>query len=207
METAEQIKLWARDLRSIAQTGLAYGSDVFDRERYHQINETAIQMLSHISGINAEEVTELLPIETGYTTPKVAVRGVVIKNSKILMVKEAADGLWCLPGGWCDVGLSPSENIEKEIIEETGLRTKTTKLLSFFDQTKTRPSVTMQYIYTIYFKCEIISGELKNSIETNDVAFFAYNELPPLSKERITPDQIKTAIQIAEQANGKVYFH
>lgn len=205
MKTSKQIKQWARELKSIAQTGLTYGKDEFDKERYEQMNELSNAMLSHISGISHDEVAHLLPIELGYATPKIAVRGLVIQDNKILMVKEIADGLWTLPGGWCDVGLTPSENIEKEIKEETGLRTRTTRLLTIFDQTKHRESETMQHIYTIYFLCEIISGELRCSIETEAVEFFTVNELPPLSRERMTEDQFDKAFLIAK-GNLPPYF-
>jgi ADP-ribose pyrophosphatase YjhB (NUDIX family) len=204
VETSEQIKQWAKELKGIAQTGLAYEKDVFDKERYTQMHELAISMLSYISGLKKEEVNKKLPIESGYTTPKIAVRGVVIKNRKLLMVKEAADGLWCLPGGWCDIGLTASENVEKEIEEETGLRTKATRLLAFFDQTKKHPSVTMQHIYTVYFLCELISGDMKGSIETTNVGFFDRDHIPPLSSERMTHEQLEIALNVTEQ--NTVYF-
>ncbi len=205
MNTFEQIKRWARELKAIAQTGLTYGNDVFDKERYEQMNELSNTMLTHISGIPSSEIAHLLPIEAGYATPKIAVRGLVIREQKVLMVKEVSDGLWTLPGGWCDVGLTPSENIEKEIKEETGLHTEVTRLLAIFDQTKHRESETMQHIYTIYFLCEIIGGELTSSIETEAVEFFEVDELPPLSIERMTEEQFKTALLTA---NNKlpVYF-
>lgn len=205
MDTSEKIKLWAREIKSIAQTGLAYGKDVYDKERYQQMNDLSNHMLAYISGMSSHEIDKKLPIEPGYMTPKVAVRGIVIKDKKVLMVKESADGLWSLPGGWCDIGLSARENIEKEIEEETGLRTNAIQLLSFYDQTMHRPSVTMQHIYTVYFLCEIISGELRGSIETEDVDFFATDQLPPLSIERVTKKQLETALLIA-RTGSKVYF-
>ncbi|MBB6454607.1 ADP-ribose pyrophosphatase YjhB (NUDIX family) [Salirhabdus euzebyi] len=207
MDAAEQIKQWAKELKSVAQTGLTYGKDVFDKERYSQMHDLATTMLSYISGMSEDEVIEKLPIESGYTTPKMAVRGVVMQNGKLLMVKEAADGLWCLPGGWCDINLTPSENIEKEIEEETGLKTKAVRLIAFFDQTKKNPSVTMQHIYTVYFLCEVLSGDLKGSIETKDVGFFAVDDIPPLSSERITQEQLTIALNaVTEQNNQTVYF-
>lgn len=206
METSENIKLWARELRAIAQTGLTYGKDVFDLERYEQMNELSSRMLAHISGMSPYEIDHLLPIEEGYATPKVAVRGLVMQGNKVLMVKEVADGLWTLPGGWCDTGLTPSENIEKEIQEETGLHTRATRLLTFFDQTKHRESETMQHIYTLYFLCERISGELTSSIETEAVTYFPVNELPPLSNERMTAEQFKIALSIYENKDKGVYF-
>lgn len=206
MDTSEKIKLWARELRSIAQTGLTYGKDVFDQERYEQMNELSSRMLADISGMSPREIDHLLPIEEGYATPKVAVRGLVMQGNKVLMVKEVADGLWTLPGGWCDIGLTPSENIEKEVREETGLSTRATRLLAIFDQTKHRASETMQHIYTIYFLCERISGELTSSIETEAVTYFPVHELPPLSNERMTAEQFETALSIYEKKDKEIYF-
>lgn len=206
MNTHEKIMQWSKQLKAIAQTGLTYGNDVFDQERYEQMNELANTMLADISGMSSDEIHDLLPIEEGYATPKVAVRGLIVKDGKVLMVKEIADGLWTLPGGWCDTGLTPSENIEKEIREETGLRAKAVKLLAIFDQTKHRKSETMQHIYTIYFLCEILEGELTTSIETAAVEFFPANKLPPLSKERITAMQFEKAFSIASDEHQTIYF-
>lgn len=206
MNTAEYIKSWAKEIKSLSQTGLAYSKDEFDKERYYKLNDIAVNMLSYISGLDNLTIENLLPIEEGYHTPKVAVRGLVVRDDEILMVKEAADGLWCLPGGWCDIDLTASENIEKEVYEETGLKTKASRLLAFFDQTKKNPSITMQYIYTVYFLCEIESGELRGSMETDDVQFFSYSSLPPLSIERMSMEQLNTVLELATMENGRVYF-
>lgn len=207
MDVSEQIKLWARELKSISQTGLEYGKDVFDKERYNQINELSNHMLSSISKVDVNEINRLLPIESGYATPKIAVRGIVLKDGQLLMVKEAADGLWTPPGGWCDVGLTPAENVEKEILEETGLKAKACRLLSFFDQTKYRSSVTLQHIYTVYILCEIVGGKLiDSSIETDDVRFFDTDDLPPLSTERVTTIQLEKALSIAMNKEKTVHF-
>lgn len=206
MDTSERIKLWARELKATAQTGLAYGKDLYDQERYQQMNELSNQMLSHISGMSCDEIDRKLPIEEGYTTPKIAVRGIVMKDQKVLMVKETADSLWSLPGGWCDIGLTAGENVEKEIEEETGLKTKATQLLSFYDQSLHRPSTNLQHIYTVYFLCEIVSGELTTSIETEDVNFFSLDQLPPLSIERVTKKQLESALLVAQAGYNAVYF-
>lgn len=204
MNQAEQIKLWARELRAIAQTGFEYGRDKFDKERYSQLLNVSSEMLSKVSDLSFDEVNAMLPVESGYATPKVAVRGLVIRDEKILMVQEIADDCWSLPGGWCDTGLSPSENIQKEIEEESGLNTNVTRLLCVFDQAKYNKSITMQHIYVHYFLCEIESGELRNSIETKNVDFFNIDELPELSTERVTQHQLKKAFSVAK--TGDVYF-
>src|SRR5699024_10459031 len=108
MNQVEQIKLWARELRAISQTGFEYGRDEFDKERYAQLLGVSNEMLSQISNFSSAEVNSLLPVESGYATPKVAVRGLVIRDGKVLMVQEIADDCWSFPGGWGDIGLSPS---------------------------------------------------------------------------------------------------
>jgi len=204
MNQVEQIKLWARELRAISQTGFEYGRDEFDKERYSQLLGVSNEMLSQISNFSSAEVNSLLPVESGYATPKVAVRGLVIRDGKVLMVQEIADDCWSLQGGWCDIGLSPSENIQKEIGEESGLNTNVTRLLCVFDQAKYNKSITMQHIYVHYFLCEIESGELRNSIETKSVDFFNVDELPKLSTERVTKHQLKKAFSMAKTED--IYF-
>lgn len=206
MDSAQQIKQWSKELKALAQNGLAYSKDPFDQERFHQLYSTAMSMASHVSTFSDDEVRKLLPIEVGYTTPKIAVRGVVWSQGKVLLVKESADGRWCLPGGWCDIDLTPSENIVKEIEEEAGIVTRAVRLLAFYDQTKNNPSVTMQHIYTVYFLCEEISGEFKMNTETSAAAFFDPEDLPELSIERMSHDQLRRALHISLDSHTPPYF-
>lgn len=206
MDTGEKLKVWARELKAIAQTGLEYGKDVYDKERYDQLNAIANDILAYISGSHIQEINKILPIESGYATPKIGVRALIESNGKILMVKETADGCWSLPGGWCDIGLAPSENIEKEVREETGLFVQAVRLLALFDQTKYCSSINLQHIYTAYFECRVTGGNLRGSIETSEVDFFHLDELPPLSKERMTHEQLMKALTIAKTKGSAVYF-
>lgn len=205
MELEERMKELARELHAIAQTGLAYGRDVYDKERYDAVNRVSQNLLALISDKDIQEIGRLLPIESGYATPKVAVRGLIRDGNKVLMVKESADGLWTLPGGWCDIGLTPAENIIKEVQEETGLHVKVNRLIALFDQTKHRESVTLQHIYTVYFLCDVLGGTLGTSVETTEVAFFDYDNLPELSEERMTIEQFNLAYNIAKN-DEKSYF-
>lgn len=79
---------WTKDLQSIAQTGLYYGKDVFDRERYEKIREISAQMMSEISDLKVEKVKELFCNEIGYQTPKIDTRAAIFKDDKILLVHE-----------------------------------------------------------------------------------------------------------------------
>src|SRR5699024_11339969 len=110
-----------------------------------------------------------LAYETGYDTPKDDVRPVVFKDDKILKVKEDGDNLWAIPGGWGDIGLSPSEVAVKEVQEESGYEVKTTKLIAIFDK-KFHPHPPSAYhVYKIMIQCEIVGGKPETGIETNAV--------------------------------------
>ena len=89
----------ARKLQAVAQTGLHFSDDVYDRERYEQIHALAVEMLVEGSGEDRALIHDLFANERGYATPKVDVRGVVFDQERILLVREASDGLWSLPGG------------------------------------------------------------------------------------------------------------
>ncbi len=162
---------WAKQLQSIAQNGLTYSKDVFDRERFEMIRDISVDMMSQQTGVNKEVVKNLFTNDTGYATPKVDIRAVVFKDRKILMVKEKSDSAWALPGGWGDIGFSPSEVAIKEVEEEAGLDVKAIKLIGVFDM-KCHPHPPSAYhIYKIFIQCEIIGGEPKAGLETSDVQF------------------------------------
>ena len=96
---------WIAELQSIAQAGLTYGKDVYDRERYQRIREITAEMMAAKTGLSLEKVTDLFCGETGYQTPKVDTRAAIFKDNKILLVHES-DGTWSLPGGWVEFNLS-----------------------------------------------------------------------------------------------------
>ena len=99
---------WAIELQSLAQAGLTYGKDVYDRERYERIREISAEIMSNMSDIPTETIKNLFCNETGYQTPKLDTRAAIFKDDKILLVCEN-NGTWSLPGGWCDVNVSVGE--------------------------------------------------------------------------------------------------
>src|SRR5690625_749623 len=121
--------VWAKQLQSIAQAGLTYSKDKYDLERFEMLREISVEMLAEQTNMDKTVIKDLFANETGYQTPKVDVRAVIFKGEKILMVKEEADNLWALPGGWGDIGLTPSEVAVTEVKEEAGLDVKPTKLI------------------------------------------------------------------------------
>ncbi|HPD46021.1 MAG TPA: NUDIX hydrolase [Anaerohalosphaeraceae bacterium] len=184
---------WAQRLAAIAQSGLTYSQNEYEIERYQAVLKIAADMMEAGGGGNAQGLVEMFGREKGYATPKVDVRGAAFRDGRILLVKEAIDGLWTLPGGWADVGDSPSEAIRREMVEESGFEVEVVKLCAVYDRSKHphRPAFPF-HLYKMFFLCEITGGEAKTSHETLEVGFFAEDALPPLSEGRVLPFQIKT---------------
>lgn len=181
---------WARRIAALARTGLHYSSNHYDADRYKQLLNIACEMLAAASGEDEATIKRLLEADEGYVTPKVDVRGAVFRDGKVLLVREAADGLWSLPGGWADVGDAPSAAVEREIREESGYEARAVKLLAVEDRKRRHPP-SLHEVYKLAFLCELIGGAARPSEETSAVGWFAEDDLPPLSTARVTAGQIK----------------
>ena len=183
---------WARELQALAQTGGHFATSDYDRERYQRITEIAAEIFARQGDIEASKIRIIFEAQSGYATPKVDVRAAVFRDRKILLVQERSDGLWTLPGGWADVNDSPSEAVEKEVVQESGFTVRTERLLAVFDRAKHPHEPPFPFhIYKMFFLCAIESGEATPSAETASVEFFALDALPPLSLSRITTEQIR----------------
>lgn len=183
--------LWARELQALAQTGLAFSADPYDLERYQRIRAIAAEIYARGSATPIEKIRALFEQESGYATPKVDVRGAVFRDGRILLVQEAVDGGWTLPGGWADVSQSPREGVEREIREESGYEARAIKLAAVYDYRRQgNPNPMPHSIYKVFFVCELLGGEARTSLETTAVEFFSPDALPPLSLGRTNPVQI-----------------
>jgi len=186
---------WLTALQSIAQTGLTFSQDNFDKERYTALLEIASQMATQLSPKQYPAVQDLFFQEKGYATPKIDVRGAIFRSNKILLVQEKSDQCWSLPGGWADVNQSPKEAIIKEIKEEAGYKARVLKLLALFDKSKHDHPPQWPHTYKCFFLCEIVSGEGCSGLETSAIGFFERDALPPLSTHRVTATQIERCFE------------
>ena len=184
--------LWARELQAVAQIGLTFSQNPYDRERYEQMRALAAKMMAEYSDSDLVAIEGLFSDQIGYATPKIDVRGAIFRDREVLLVSEIIDGgRWTLPGGWADVNETPSENAVREVREEAGFAVKTTKLAMVCDRDKlglTRPYPF--HIYKLFFLCEIVGKSAKKEGETGDARFFAIDALPELSTDRTLPQQI-----------------
>lgn len=181
---------WISEIQAIAQSGLSYSINEFDKQRYQRLREIIAELTAHCSENSLNNVEKLFALEKGYATPKIDVRSYILKDDKLLLVKERADGLWSLPGGWADVNESPSEAVVRETKEETGYDVSAIKLLALWDKLKHEHPPQWPHTYKCFFYCEIRSGEAKENIEISELNFFDLNKLPPLSTDRVTATQL-----------------
>lgn len=174
---------WAQEIFSLSQSGLTYSLNEYDRERYKRLQEITAEMISCQSIVSKESVLDSFSMQAGYITPKVDVRGAVIRDGKILLIQERADGNWAMPGGWADLGNSPASVAEREVWEESGFRVKAEKVVAVIDANRLEP-MEFYHAYKIIFLCQLLDGEPRTSYETLAVDFFDLDHLPPLSVYR-----------------------
>lgn len=194
-------------LKAMAETGLLYAQNEYDRERYLELRDISFRLLQTISDQSVESLKLNLPLAKDYPTAKMDIRGLVLSpDKKVLMVKESADGKWALPGGWADVGYSPKEIVLKEIEEETGLDTTAKRLLAVFDK-KLHPHPPQPfYVYKMVFWCEATSTEIVKGFDVLDVQYFSIDALPELSEDRILASQLKLLYQRVMDGERECHF-
>lgn len=197
----------AKQLKSLADIGLVYQDNPFDRERYTAIRDTAFRLMALVTSGSQQEIGALYTGVSDYPTPKVDVRGFVVNdNGEILMVKEMADGRWTIPGGWADIGFSPSEIAVREVREESGLEVTAKRLLAVYDKRCHEHPPSPYYIYKIVILCELKEGTLQPGFDILAAGWFSKDNLPDLSRDRILEEQIEELYGLYEAGEVKARF-
>jgi ADP-ribose pyrophosphatase YjhB (NUDIX family) len=181
----------AREIQQLAQTGTAFAVTDYEKNRYKRLTEITAEIIDHHTNLEKESVEKVLMEQPGYATPKIDVRAAVIKDNKILLVKESTDKCWALPGGWADVGNVPSEVAIRETKEESGFDVKPVKVIGVYDANRIGGKLEFFHAFKIIFLCQLIGGNAQTSDETLDVKFFAFNEIPSLSQNRTNLNHIE----------------
>ena len=202
MKTSDFVKYLQRMI-ALTDTGLTFTKDPFDRERYEDLRSLLGEMLNQASDLDAEEVAEVLKPTSAYATPLMDVRAWIVEDEKICLVRGQGENDWALPGGFGEVGYSPTENILKEIEEETGFEAKVERLLAVFDTNRFQLQ-SKQYAKFV-FECKLLDGQFQKNQEIADLQFFAIDQLPALSEKRITKEQIEILWQVY-QGKREQYF-
>ncbi len=180
-----------KEIRAIAQTGIYYTRDPYDHERYERLIAIGNLLYSKVSSSDVEAIERFFIPEKGYATPKVDLRACVIKEGRVLLVRERSNGKWTLPGGWADQNESPKEGIVREVLEESGFAIKVISLYAIKD--RDRHPYTPKYpvsVYKLFFTAEVTGGEPRDNIEISHIDFFDVDSLPPLSEDRVLAEDI-----------------
>lgn len=201
--------LWleiAREIQALGQTGLTFSTNQYEIDRNTRIMEIAEEIILNKTKLENEPVLDTFTTQPGYATPKIDVRGAIIKDNKILLVKEVSDGKWCMPGGWADVGEYPSEMVKREVKEESGFDVEPVKVIGVFDANRTGRPMQFFHAYKVVFLCNITGGKAESSFETSDVQFFGFDELPELSPNRTNERHIDEIKKHLEDKNRTAFF-
>jgi len=198
---------WAREIQALAQTGHHYARDDFERRRAERLLQIAAEIIAEHGNLTSDQARTAFSSQPGYVTPKVDVRGAVFRGQDLLLVREAIDGGWTLPGGWADVGESPRAAVEREVWEEAGLKVRALSLVGAYDANRVEEAMPLFHAYKLVFLCQILGGELTPSPETTDLGFFSLDSLPqPFSPHRTAPRHLADALAAVRDPSRPAVF-
>ena len=190
-----QVLEFIKKVQSIAQIGLSFSTDPYAIDNYEELRKISIRMLKEYTSLPDDECE--LYKDFIYPTPQPAVRTLVVRDNRLLLVKEKDSGLWSLPGGWCDIDCTPKETAIKETYEESGYVIECTKLLAVFDR-RHYIKKSLYDVYCLYFLGNVVAGEAKCNHETEDIGWFEVSNLPSLSRKN-SIEEIQKAYHVYKE--------
>lgn len=204
---ADTIIELAKQIQSVAETGIQYSQNPYDIDRYNDISRLSLKIIEQLTAEPYEKIKMYIEENDGYKTPKIDIRAAVFNTEgQVLLVKEKKDGLWAMPGGFADVGYTPSQIAIKETREEAGINVLVDRLAAVLDKRSHDHPLGIYDAYKLFFLCHYTGGTLATGMETSDVGYFSINELPPLSTPRNTKEQIHLMFEFYQQKRQEVVF-
>jgi ADP-ribose pyrophosphatase YjhB (NUDIX family) len=173
---------WARALAALAQSGLTYSENPYERERFEAVQAIAAEIAASVGDEDAVELHARFAAEYGYATPKIDVRGVVLDAERLLLVRECGQSSWTLPGGWADVGETPRQAVEKEVRQEAGVSVNAVRVLAVLNRDFRHRARWPAHVYKLYVLCLPLGGAPRgDGLETEEASYFPLVALPHLS--------------------------
>lgn len=201
----DKIIEWAKELQSLAQAGLYYNDDIFDKERYQRIRDISFEIMAEQTGNSFQQIKEVFCKDIGYQTPKIDTRAVIIENEKILLVRERS-GRWSIPGGWCEYNLTPAENVVKEAKEEAGVDVIVDRLIAVLDRDRYSEPPYPFKVMKMFFLCHSVGGAFVQNAETIDSQYFSLEELPEIASEKCSEEQIRMCFDAYQNKEWTVRY-
>ncbi len=169
MPPSQQLRFWAHELGGMAKTGLLYAHDSYDQDRCERMLAIAGQMAA-LTVDAAFTPDRPYLADPGIVTPKVgcAVAAFAADDGRAVLIQRADNERWALPGGYAEVGSSPSTNGLREFREETGFEAEIERLVGVYDN-RQFASVSPYHFYICLFRARVTGGAATPSHETLDV--------------------------------------
>jgi ADP-ribose pyrophosphatase YjhB (NUDIX family) len=156
---AQRIALWADRLRDISGMGLHYSESIYDRERYRQLQDLAIEMLAAATGEMPENFEPLRAPIFSHPTPFTGCEAAIVNDAdELLLIQRADNRKWALPGGVAEVGETPAEAAVREALEESGVRGEPILLVGAYDS-RLRSAAWRHHLYQFVFLCRPRAGQ------------------------------------------------
>jgi len=182
----EEIYQIADQLRAIANAGLRWTENGYDKERYEHLLKASARLLAVLEHSTSEDIYAQYTENLAHFSPVLCVEAVVLREEKILLIQRSDDRTWAMPGGLLEVGESPAQGAERELWEEAGLHGKATRLLALYDShfwpARSRMQLCIAQFLIRADGDPQLHTDLENSLsslsETLDVGFFAEDRLP-----------------------------
>jgi ADP-ribose pyrophosphatase YjhB (NUDIX family) len=171
----------ADELREIAGFGLNFATNSPNHaERYGHVLQASARLVALLEGQDAGELFDHYSNNYFNIGPAASGEAAVVHDGKLLLVQRADNGLWALPGGITDPGETLAETAWRELYEETGIYGRISRLLGIFDS-RLWHSETLVHFYHALFLFEADDWRPKLNDESHAAAYFAEDQLPPLS--------------------------
>ena len=169
----------ANELRAIANLGLQFAVNEYDRDRYSHTLSLSARLIAAIEHRSPDDVLAQFQDNLSHVSPLAGAEAAVFRDRKLLLIKRRDNGLWATPGGLAEVGETLAQAAERELWEEANVRGRATQLLGVFDS-RLWQITSKVHLNGFVFRIES-DDEPSPGSETLDAQFFGEDELPTLS--------------------------
>jgi len=183
-DLGQRLRLWADQLRAIANEGLHWDAEnPYSVRRFERVRRIAAELFAAQDARDGDAIERIFSGDPWHMAPYPCGDAAIFNRlGEMLLIQRADDKLWAMPGGAFEVGETPAEGASREAWEETGLQVEPLALVGVYDSrlcgTRSRAQ-----LYQFVFLCRPHDPDAQPIVsnETLDVRWYAEAALPALS--------------------------